>query len=87
MDIMLQGSSKILPSALIVEKLFCFPIVRSFAMKGKSQATEKCIWRREKKKEDLKESVIAAKNGPRMMMKVVVTEARIIKIIAKAAFR
>ena len=72
MTIMLQGSSNILPSNLIVENLICSPIVRSLAMRAKSPATEKRIWRREEEKEEIKEAAIAAINCPRMVVELMV---------------
>ena len=86
MAIMLQGSSNILPSALIVENLIFFPIPRSLKMRAKLPATEKCIWKREEEKEEIKEAEIAARNGLRMEVEVAVTKKMIIKTMVTAAF-
>ena len=89
MAIVLQGNSNILPSALIVDNLICFPIVRSLAMRGELHATEKRIRIREEEKEEIKEAEIAARNDPRMVVvvEVVVNEKMIIQIMATAALR
>ena len=54
---------------------------------GKIAATEKRVWKKEDKKEEIKEAAIAARNGLRMEVVVVVTEEIIIQIMATAAFR
>ena len=61
--------------------------IASVSPKQKSPATEKRIWRREEEKEEIKEAAIAARNGPRIVVEVMITEAMIIQIMATAAFR
>ena len=78
---------KILPRALIVENLILFLIARSLVTRGKSPATEKRIWKREKEREEIKEAAIDARNGLRLEVEVVVTKIMIIQIMVKAAFR
>ena len=56
-------------------------------MRAKSPATEKRKWRREEEKEEKKEVAIAARNGPRMVVEVMVAKTMILKFMVTAAFR
>ena len=56
-------------------------------MRETLSATEKRICKREEEKEETKEAEIASRNGLRMEVEVVVTETRIIQIMATAAFK
>ena len=71
----------------MMENLICLPIARRLTIRAKSPATEKRTWKREEEKEDIKEAEIAARNGLRMEVEVVLTKTMIIQIMATEAFR